>query len=409
MVSRRLQIWWDDVHVAEIAAPRPWDLRIRFTSGALERWPTNTPVLSCSVPVQRRPIAASAFLKGLLPEGQHLQALASVAGVATNDAFGLLRRYGRDVAGALVITDDERRPDQTRWGIEPYDEDTWLAELAGLDDGALGVRPDSELSIAGLQNKLLLVSLDGGRWGRPIGGRPSTHILKVDDPRHPGLVAAEAECLRLARAAGVTDLEVERGQTGDIEWLIVPRYDRAVELGVFRRVHQEDACQALGIDADAHRGRAKYEDAGGPSWSSVAALLSVHAVDAEGQLVRLLDAAVFTLLIGNADAHGKNLSLLHDTDGHIALAPLYDTVPTHLWPGLRRSPAMAVDGVRDFAAMGVDRLVREAGGWGLGGDRARRAVTDLAERVRAEVGNVIQRSDLAESIIARADALLVEG
>ena len=42
----------------------------------------------------------------------------------------------------------------------------------------------------------------------------------------------------------------------------------------------------------------------------------------------LLDWEVFNALIGNADAHAKNLPLLCDRDGRLRLAPLYDLVPT---------------------------------------------------------------------------------
>jgi drug/metabolite transporter (DMT)-like permease len=57
----------------------------------------------------------------------------------------------------------------------------------------------------------------------------------------------------------------------------------------------------------------------------------------------LLERAVFTVVIGDADAHGKNVSLLHPTPGRISLAPLYDTVPTALWPSLRPTAAMLVN------------------------------------------------------------------
>jgi hypothetical protein len=75
----------------------------------------------------------------------------------------MVARYGRDIAGALVVLDADQ-------------------DLEGIHD-------DSELSIAGLQNKLLLVRLDDGGWARPVAGSPSTHILKLDSQSHPGVVA----------------------------------------------------------------------------------------------------------------------------------------------------------------------------------------------------------------------------
>ena len=75
-----LRCWWNDTHVADFTAKRGWDLRCRYTAASLGRWPGNLPVLSCSLPLQARPQDASAFLRGLLPEGAHLQSMASLAG-----------------------------------------------------------------------------------------------------------------------------------------------------------------------------------------------------------------------------------------------------------------------------------------------------------------------------------------
>ena len=119
------------------------------------------------------------------------------AGIAANDVFGSLARYGRDVAGALVISPEE--PQEPRdGGVEPYENEGGLAEeVEDLEEHPLGAHEDSELSLAGLQDKLLLVRLPDGGWGRPTGGRPSTHILKREDTRFPGLTRAEGQCLAL--------------------------------------------------------------------------------------------------------------------------------------------------------------------------------------------------------------------
>lgn len=53
---------------------------------------------------------------------------------------------------------------------------------------------------------------------------------------------------------------------------------------------------------------------------------------------------VFNTLIGNGHSHAKDLSVLIDDDGRIRLAPLYDTVPTRLWPSLKDRDALWVDG-----------------------------------------------------------------
>ena len=244
--SKRLGVWLDGMRVADLAQGRRGELRCRYTDDACERWQGNNPLLSCSLPLASRPQDARAFCRGLLPEGQALQMMAAAAGVAVNDTFALLAHYGRDVAGALVI--DSEEPAARRFGAEPYTDESLAVAVAEVDEYPLGAHDDSELSLAGLQDKLLLVELEDGTWGRPVGGRPSTHILKVDDPRCPGLVEAEALCLELARAAELTTIESRLMTVGDTQCLLVSRFDRLVEGEQVRRIHQEDLCQATGVD-----------------------------------------------------------------------------------------------------------------------------------------------------------------
>lgn len=227
------------------------------------------PLLSCSLPLSSRPYQARVFFTGLLPEGQHRQAMAAEARVPSYDAFGLLGRYGKDVAGAAVIAHDN--PGDRPGDVVAYDRDGLEAEVASRPERPLGLHDDSELSIAGLQDKLVLVDLAGGRWGRPVHGRPSTHILKVEDRRYAGMAEMEGACLRLARAAGLTAVEVQLDASAGVACAIVSRFDRRVDAdGGVTRLHQEDACRALGRDPDASRGRGKYERAGGPALGEVA-------------------------------------------------------------------------------------------------------------------------------------------
>jgi len=407
MASRkRLGVWMDGMHIADLEQPR-WPLiRCRYSAEALRSAPLNSPILSCSLPLDYRPLDAGAFCRGLLPEGQALQALAARAGVAVNATFELLARYGRDVAGALVIDADE--PTERRFGAEPYTARSLSEAIQELDDYPLGAHDDSELSLAGLQDKLLLVKLENGDWARPLGGRPSTHILKVDDLRHPGLIEAESQCLALARAVGLTSVESELCRIDESPCLIVSRFDRAPAGGEVRRVHQEDVCQALGIDPDGARGRAKYESGGGPSLRRTAALLDAYAADPAEQLDRLVATIAFTVAIGNANAHGKNLALLHPTPETIALAPLYDTVPTVLWPNLRTDAAMAVGGQVALADVTLTDILREARSWAHPEDRARAAATGTAKKLRSAIdrGAIPSDSDLASLVGERIERLL---
>ncbi|HET9197938.1 MAG TPA: HipA domain-containing protein [Solirubrobacterales bacterium] len=408
--DRRLGVWLDGVRVADLetAGER---IRCRYTEEALERWPLNSPLLSCSLPLDSRPADALPFCVGLLPEGQALQALAQQAALPVTDAFGLLARYGRDVAGALVIMPGDDPPDPSEFGVQPYDAAALEGAVAELDDFPLGVHDDSELSLAGIQDKLLLVQLPDGAWGRPTGGRPSTHILKRDDLRYPGLIEAEAHCLLLARSAGLTTVDVELTELASYPCLIVSRYDREV-VGTeeVRRIHQEDLCQALAIDPRQNRGRAKYERAGGPSLRQAAQLLGAYAADGQLELDRLIAAVTFAVLIGNSDAHGKNLSLLHPDPENVALAPLYDTVPTALWPRLRTEAAMAIGGQPMLPDVGLADILREAIRWPHPSQRVGRIAGETVEAVLAalEAERIPADGEVAKLISKRGKRLLAK-
>lgn len=407
--GRRLDVWIDGVRAAQLEDARS-SIRCRYSEEALSRWALNSPLLSCSLPLDTRPLDATAFCIGLLPEGQALQTMAANAGLAANDTFGLLDRYGRDVAGALVITGEGESPDLFEFGVQAYNSDELADAVAELDEFPLGAHEDSELSLAGIQDKLLLVRSASGRWGRPIGGVPSTHILKRDDPRFPGLVEAEAHCLLLARALDLTTIDVELVELASQTCLIVSRYDRVVEGEEVRRLHQEDLCQALAVDPSESRGRAKYERAGGPSLRQAAELLDTYARDRTAELDRLARIVTFTVLTGNADAHGKNLSLLHPDPESIALSPLYDTVPTLLWPQLRKEAAMAVGGQPMLEDMGIADIVREAARWHHGSERVRMLAEEtIAAALSAIEDDVISAdSRTAKLIRRRAKKLLTE-
>jgi serine/threonine-protein kinase HipA len=397
-MARTLGVWMDGIQLAELR-DGGYSIRCAYSDEALERWPRNSPLISCSLPLGPKPLEAAAFCKGLLPEGRALQVMADQARLATSDTFDLLARYGRDVAGALVISGEE--PEPRRFGVEPYTPESLLEQVEDLEDHPLGSHDDSELSLAGLQDKLLLVRLEDGSWGRPLRGRPSTHILKVDNLRYPGLIEAEAHCLLLARAVGLTDTEVELASIGETRCLIVSRFDRAVDGKQVRRIHQEDLLQALGIDPERNRRRAKYEAGGGPRLKNAAQLLDSYAPEPRRQLDRLVAATTFTALIGNADAHAKNLALLHRSPGEIELAPLYDTVPTALWPRLRPEAAMAIGGQVILGDVTIADVVREASVWPHPRERAEGVARKTAEALlRALEQEAIPADSPAAQLVA---------
>ncbi len=399
-----LGVWLHGRHIAELRSSGPGKVELRYTSEALDTWPSNTPLLSCSLPLGTRRQQAGLFFRGLLPEGQHLQALAAQANLASYDTFGLLARYGKDVAGAAIVAD--ATPRERPGSVAPYTREALEGEVADIKHRPLGIHDDSELSLAGLQDKLLLIELGPGLWGRPIHGRPSTHILKVEDRRYSGMAEMEAACLRIARAAGLTTIDATTETIGNVPCLIVSRFDRRMESGTTVRIHQEDACQALARDPEKEQGAGKYERAGGPTLRDIAQLLDRYARNGPAELTRLASIVAFTVLIGNADAHGKNIGLVHAMPGDVRLAPLYDTVPTALWPKLRDRAAMTVNGQQRLESVTLDDIAAEALRWPWDPDLARAAAISTTEAVLEALESTGAPGQLVDLITYRSAALL---
>lgn len=382
-MAEPLAIWLYGSQIALIERERNDRLRLSYTEEALATYDAGTPLLSLALPLttDRYPNGVTrAFLEGLLPEGESRRKIAEDLGLVASDTFGLLAALGKDCAGALVIqTRGEPRPSMTSTRTaEPLTDDGLANLVANLRNAPLGIDRDVRVSLAGVQQKLLLTRMPDGRWGRPVGGTPSTHILKPEIERFQNTIENEAFCMRVARRLGLAVAGVDTIIVDDRQVLVVERYDRIVDHdGTVERVHQEDFCQAFGLPPNK-----KYEDEGGPSLARIAGTLQEVAERAAPDT--LLRAVTLNLAIGNCDAHGKNWSLLHDRSGHIRLAPLYDLMSTRLYP-IDDTLAMYVDGVQKADRVTADRIVNEASRWPIAKSRAREIVMDCLDRLPAAV------------------------
>lgn len=123
--------------------------------------------------------------------------------------------------------------------------------------------------------------------------------------------------------------------------LLVERYDRVLKHGKRVRLHQEDFCQALSIPPEK-----KYEREGGPNVVDCLRLLEKRSARPAADKLTFLHVLIFNYLIGNADCHGKNFSLLYGPDG-LRLAPAYDLMSTAIYPGIQKKTAMKIGGEYD--------------------------------------------------------------
>jgi serine/threonine-protein kinase HipA len=306
------------------------------------------PVISQALPVQQNAHphrVCVAVFGGLLLEGEPREVLARNLGVSAGNDFALLEDLGGDCAGAITLLQpDMELPSKPE--VKPLEPEELDRLLHSLPQRPLAADPKEgvRLSLAGAQPKLPVV-LERLEVGLPLNAAAaSTHIIKPEPNRFPGLVDNEAFCMELARAVELPTATVSKQSTlSGLRYLLVERYDRDVTTDPIRRLHQEDVCQALGRSSTA-----KYQAEGGPSVAETVALLRSCSTVPARDLPTLWRALVFNWLIGNCDAHGKNFSLLYD-GASPTLAPLYDLVSTTCYPELTTRLAMSINGARDLA------------------------------------------------------------
>ena len=298
--------------------------------------------ISLTMPLRSDRIAPETFLPwaaNLLPESEQLRTLGQILGMARSDVIGLLSAIGRDTAGALSIGEPGRTASvQWRPIDKPEDLEKVIEELPSKPFlvGEEGV----SMSLAGVQTKLAVSIDDECRVCIPMNGSPSTHILKPDAPRLCGSVQNEAFCLTLARRMKIPTPSITTGQAGKRTYLLVKRHDRTNVDGRWRRLHQEDYCQALGKPPSA-----KYESnqtgIRGPTLKDMFELTRRHLSSID--ILHLLDMVVFNVLACNTDAHAKNYSIIIRGNG-ASLAPMYDIMCGEVWDNVTKNLAQKIAG-----------------------------------------------------------------
>ena len=380
-MADELTVWLYGIKTATITEVRN-RLRLVYTDDALIEYALGTPVLSVALPLTDVHFAQGptrAFLDGLLPEGESRRVIAEDFNLRATDTYGLIRALGRDCAGAIIVqpSGEPPPPDASTTTADPLNGDALADLVKNLRSAPLGVSDRVRISLAGVQQKLLLTRMPDGRWGRPVDGTPSTHILKPEIRDYPNTVQNETFCMRLARSLGLETAEVETTEIAGRRLIVVRRYDRMIgEDGSVQRIHQEDFCQATSMLP-----KQKYQEDGGPSLLKLSEVLRSVAVP--GSVEALLSATIANVLVGNGDAHAKNFSLLHHRDGKITLAPLYDVMSSLYYNDDRL--AMYIDDVRLTNRVSGDRLANEAMSWGIPRVRAVEIIKDLLGRAPSAI------------------------
>jgi serine/threonine-protein kinase HipA len=380
----RLHIWVGQQHAATLGT-----VDQTFTLDYSADWQQSPQAYAFSphLPLGQSAQGASVknFFSNLLPEGKPLEALSYAHQVSQYDVFGILRKVGRDCAGALVITDEEIPPPAANvFNEDEYERVTHddlqqrITESRAQDVPLMFWRGKRRMSLPGVQNKLgVYMDASGGLW-LPKDGAPTSHILKVGGDRHPGMVANEYFCMQLAKAIGLTVPDVQYLELPE-PVLLVQRYDRQWTAdGGLLRSHQIDGCQALNLPPEQKYEEPHYTTARpGATFAQLFKLSSLCSVPAAAQ-VQMLQWLLFNTLIRNSDAHAKNLSFLIDAQG-MRVAPLYDLVCGSVYG--YNDMAQSVGGETNFTVIGKAEWAQLAKDCGV--------QFSLTQRIAAQIGRQI--------------------
>lgn len=328
----------------------------------------------------RRPVQW--YFDNLLPEEGQRRLLASDARLDAADAFGLLACYGAESAGSITLLPPEAEVPGDQ-ALLPLADDALEARIRQLPKAPLTHAAIKRMSLAGAQHKLAVV-LQGDALFEPAGSTPSTHILKPDNPdddyRHS--VINEWFVMRLAKRLGLDVPEVHRRYVPSPVYLI-DRFDRVHGDAGWQRRHAIDACQLLGLDRSF-----KYSQG---SMDNLAALAKACRSPAVAR-TRLFGWLVFNVLVGNSDAHLKNLSFMVSHEG-VQLAPFYDLLSVacydtpafdkKAWPD-QTQLAWPILGVLHFSDINRELLLEAGGALNLAKGTAERVLESLRGRILAE-------------------------
>ena len=286
------------------------------------------------------------FFSNLLPEGHMRTYLAERAGVNPVREFFLLWALGMDLAGAVTI--------------RPSGDDTWPPVGDSISTDHDDKHRDTALrfSLAGMQLKFSAVTEANGGLTIPAKGIGGSWIIKLPSRQYAGVPENEYSMLTLARLMGMNVPALALVELNDIEnlpkevedvkgrALVIERFDR---LSDGTRVHIEDFAQVFRVYPDK-----KYEKA---SMRNIAAVIAAEGEETD--LIEFIRRLTFNVLIGNADMHLKNWSLIYPNRRRAALAPAYDFVSTIPYIKDTHS-ALNVSRTKRFDAFTSDELIHLA-------------------------------------------------
>ena len=328
------------------------------------------------------------FFSNLLPEGHLRTYLAERAGVKPVREFFLLWVLGMDLPGAITI--------------RPADGEAWpLDDHGTVDDGDRDDHHNNALrfSLAGVQLKFSAIDEAVGGLTIPAKGIGGSWIVKLPSRKFAGVPENEFSMMTLARLIGMdvpairlVDIDAIRNLPDGIgtlkgQALAIERFDRLPG----GAVHMEDFAQIFGVYPEE-----KYENASARSIGRV-----IGAEGGEADVAEFIRRLTFNTLIGNADMHLKNWSLIYPDRRHAALAPAYDFISTIAYIQAGKS-ALKFSRTKSFTEYSEDELSHLAAKARLPEklvlDTARETVALFHQHWHAEKANLPLAAEVVQAV-----------
>jgi serine/threonine-protein kinase HipA len=348
------------------------------------------------------------FLQNLLPEGRALEDILNFTHISKDNIFALINELGFESSGALKFVNSNNNEPIFR----EIKESELISRIEQIEQKSIAIWDSKpRLSLAGVQDKLAVVIKDG-KLGLANGSLSSTHILKFQTLRFSNIVLNEYFCMNLSKSCGISSANCKIKRYSNYLVLEVERFDRVVTKGSIKRLHIIDANQLLDLaplykyERAFGKGRDVANIREGVSFKKLFKVANSLKVPAISKL-KILDWALFNLIIGNSDAHGKNISFFVTSSG-IEIAPFYDILSTIIYKDIEHDLAMAFgDEFNINSVLGYD-LVEFANSIGLPKQLVSNRLSAVAKAVIDNIDINLELNNKEQEFIDSLKELIVK-
>lgn len=338
-----LYVYYEDKEIGHLQHDHDQQFIFQYSSTWLQeecRFP-----ISLSMPLDDKQYhqEAHAYFTNLLPEGALKSLICQKLKISENNHYELLRKIGGECAGAIRILEEDSEINSSGDSYQLIDK---LSSIEMMITTTAYGHHHIRLSLAGAQYKLPIYFIKN-QFHLPVNGSPSSHILKFQNQYFKNLPVIEILSTHIARLMELDTIEIEaviyeKNKLASLS----KRYDRLNLNGKIKRLHQEDFCQVLGTPP-----YQKYEEENGPGFKDCFEAIEQYSTIPIIDKKKLIEATVLNVLIGNCDAHAKNISYLF-SEGKTRLSPLYDIVSTLMYPQVSTQMAMSIGGEKNIFNVG---------------------------------------------------------